>query len=129
MSRLSWGYWFVPRIMPLTPAFKYLFLAIIAALLVLAITTFVLQRRGGKNKKIFSELYYFGLGNFIIGFFLFFFRFEGTRFMTARYWLVLWFLGMIFWLYTIWKKFKALPIKRDKDHKMEEYLKYLPKKK
>jgi hypothetical protein len=115
--------------MPLSPMFLYIFLGILAILLLATILFFLWQKKGGRNKSVFLELHYFSLSNLIIGLALFFFRFEGTMFMTARYWLVLWFLGMGFWLYTIWRKFINLSKKNIKDERLDNYLKYLPKKK
>lgn len=129
MSRLSWYYWFRPRTMPLSPTFLYIFLGILAVLLILAVWFFIKYRQGGRFKRVFSDLHYFAVTNLIIGLALFFFRFEGTIFMTARYWLVLWFLGMGFWLYMIWREFRVLSSKGGRDEGIETYLKYLPRKK
>lgn len=129
MDRLSWAYWFRPRLVPLTPLFLYIFIGIIVVLFLAACLLYFLQKKSVSNKKIYISLYYFSLANFLIGLFLFFFRFEGLAFMTARYWLVLWFLSMAYWLYSIWKKYKNIPQKRENNQRLEEYLKYLPRKK
>lgn len=65
-----------------------------------------------------------------LGFFLTWFRYERAYFISARFWLFVWLVAIIYWLIVILKyQFKVIPEARKKLQKTKEFNKYLPKKK
>lgn len=65
-----------------------------------------------------------------LGFILTWFRYERAYFLSARFWLFVWFIGIIYWLVIILRyQFKVMPAARKKLQKTKEFNKYLPKKK
>jgi hypothetical protein len=84
------------------------------------------KRKKGAYFQIWSKLSSFGITNFFIGLFLLFFTYEGLVFLSMRFWFLLWLLVMIFWLYSIYKKFKKIPDILVKRKQAEDFKKYIP---
>ncbi|MCK5416014.1 hypothetical protein KAI92_01135 [Candidatus Parcubacteria bacterium] len=101
-----------------------LFILILAIFVILSI--YLSQIKKGSYSKIWRRLHFFTVTNFVISLLLLFFTYENIRFFSARFWFVLWVIGMIFWLILIYKQSKQIPKLREKRKKDEEFKKYLP---
>ncbi len=104
---------------------------IFAGLLILFLLTFVFfrimkKRKNGPYFKIFSRLSSFSFTNFFIGLFLSFFSYELIPVLSARFWYLLWALGMLIWLMFIAKEIKKIPEKKRKIAEEKEFRKYIP---
>lgn len=66
----------------------------------------------------------------IVGEVLVWFRYERVSILSARFWLFIWFVGLIVWLVFILKfQLKKVPEIMEKSKQRREFEKYLPKKK
>ena len=120
------NYWF--ELMPgvIGNSGKIFFLSLIIIFLLGAVLSSFYRRKGRLFKKTFSRLYDFFAGNFVLAIIFFFFRYETIPFLSARFWLALWFILIIGWLYFILKDLKGLDEKREEEKKRKEKEKYLP---
>ena len=64
--------------------------------------------------------------NFFVGLILLFFSHELIPFLSARFWFLLWGLGIAVWLVFIFKALVAIPKKKKQIEKEREYKKYIP---
>ncbi len=104
---------------------------IVIFLVILVILIFIFALLKSKHKKsflsrIWRKLYSFSITNLIIGIFLIFFFYEAIPFLSARFWLVFWVLGMIIWLFFIGKAILKIPKIRQEIKKENEFKKYIP---
>ena len=66
----------------------------------------------------------------LLGVALYFFSFERIRFFGARFWYLLWLVGLVFWVYRIVRHVKdEIPAARQRAHEQKEKQKYFPSKK
>lgn len=123
---LTIKYWFSVNPGSLVSLGFNLLLALTLALFLLGIITIVLKRKKGIYRGVFNSFYDFSVANFILGLLFLFFHYENIPFFTARFWLALWFIGIVIWLYFIFKKIKKIPEKRKELEAEKEKRKYLP---
>ncbi|NCN07744.1 protein BatD [Candidatus Falkowbacteria bacterium] len=111
----------------------YFLLVVFGILLGLAIGVKIAKKKTQKDTfyKILLQKYFVMLmTTSVIGLFLVWFRYERAFFLSARFWLLVWFIGFVAWLVVILKyQFKVIPEAREKLQKTQEFNKYLPKKK
>ena len=66
----------------------------------------------------------------LIGEVIVWFRYERVYVLSARFWLLVWLIGLVVWLAFILKyQLKVIPQARAKLQKTQDFNKYLPKKK
>ncbi|MDI3496166.1 MAG: hypothetical protein PWQ35_187 [Patescibacteria group bacterium] len=123
---LTIKYWFSVNPGSLVSLGFNLLLALTLALFLLGIITIILKRKKGIYRGVFNSFYDFSVANFILGLLFLFFHYENIPFFTARFWLALWFIGIVIWLYFIFKKIKKIPEKRKELEAEKEKRKYLP---
>jgi Ca2+/Na+ antiporter len=101
-------------------------LIIIALFAVLAVAAYFLSKKKWFYKPLFQRLLTFFVCNAIIAALLDFFTEEYVPFLSARFWMLLWFIGMIVWLWFIIAYAKKIPAKKVQLAREQEYKKYLP---
>ncbi|MFA5155722.1 MAG: hypothetical protein WC453_04840 [Patescibacteria group bacterium] len=127
MSNLiSVHYWFDLSPEPLLPKAQMALIGLVVLLAILAIATLIIKRRGGLYRGFLNRLYSLWAINTIIGLILLFFNYETVPFFSARFWLGLWSLAMLFWLILVLKKLKAIPQQKKRLTQEQELKKYLP---
>ena len=124
---LTMKFWINLRPGSLTP---FALKAIIIYLAVLAILAFVFYLFKARKQRllfqIWAKLYFFSLSNFIIGLFILFFSYELIPFLSARFWMLLWGVGMLVWLVYIFLAIIKLPKIKKTIAEKNEYKKYIP---
>ena len=75
---------------------------------------------------IFLTKLLFNLIFVIIGLFLTFFNYEMVPFLSARFWFLLWGIGILVWLFFIYKMIIKIPQKKALLEKEREFKKYVP---
>jgi hypothetical protein len=125
------GFWFTTVSPPMLPAFYYGFFVFFVLFVVAGILSskivkkekekFVL-RQAAKNMKG----WFYAAG--ITGLTWLFFSYERAVLLSARFWILVWFIGFGVWLVFIIKRIKKLPAKETELKKQADFEKYLPKK-
>ncbi|MDD3285723.1 MAG: hypothetical protein PHG95_03800, partial [Patescibacteria group bacterium] len=95
-------------------------------LLLASIFTGIKQSRKGLYKIFWKEAYNFSIGNLIIGAVFFFFNYERAAFLSARFWLAIWIIIMLWWLWPIVKQYRLVPAKQKQLAQEQEFKKYIP---
>jgi amino acid transporter len=107
--------------------YKNILIGTIITFFILAIVCFFLKKdKKGLYLKLWNKLFNFFTTNVFIGIVLFFFNKELIPFFSARFWYVLWAIGMVVWIGFIIKYLKSLPEKRKQMKETKEYKKYIP---
>ena len=111
----------------------YFLLAIFGAVIIAGIFFKVIQKIGrgdSFSKKLWQKYHLMFLTLGVIGVILTWFRYERVYVLSARFWLLVWLLGLVFWLALILKyQIKNIPPAREKSQRTNDFNKYLPKKK
>lgn len=123
---LSLSYWFELIPGPLGNSGKNAFIALILLFLLASVLTILLKKKGSIYKKTLIRLYNFSISNFVIALVLLFLRYEVVPFLSARFWLGIWFISSIIWLYYISLPIKDLRERKDEEKKKQELKKYIP---
>lgn len=123
---LTWKFWFNLRPEPLLPLFQNLYLLVLGLLLILAVVSYFKQKQKSLYRHVWKLSYFFSFTNLVIGSIFFFFNYERAAFLSARFWLAIWGLGMIFWAYLLIKKYRVVPENKKKLEEKKEFLKYIP---
>jgi len=123
---LTLKFWFNMRAGTLYPLVQKGLLVFLVMLFLLIFVSLFLKKRKSSYRRIWSKMQSFSTSNLIIGFILLFFTYEGLPFLSMRFWFLLWFLGMLVWLYFIYKETKKIPEIREKRKQEEEFKKYIP---
>jgi hypothetical protein len=64
----------------------------------------------------------------ILGFVVLFFFYEGVPFLSARFWLLVWFIGLIAWkVYILIYLFRKIPQESRENKDKQNFEKYLPR--
>lgn len=126
---LSPYYWFNLSPRPFADLTLKIILGFILLLLVLTAVASAVKKKWARSlyAGFWKSLYYFFLANFIIGLFLTFFNYEMVPFLSARFWFLLWGIGIIIWLAFLYKIIAIIPQKKAFLEKEKEFKKYLPK--
>lgn len=123
---LTTSYWFALIPGSLEQKGKIFFLVLSFLFLLGAVITLIYRRRTKLFKRTLSRLYSFFAGNLVVTLVFFFFRYEVVPFLSARFWLGIWFIIMIVWFYFIMKSTKGLSQKKEQFKLMKEKEKYIP---
>ncbi len=127
-SLFTLSYWINLRPGSLTLQFQR---NMVIFLVILVILTFIFALFKSRHRKslfnrIWRKSYSFSVSNLVIGLFLLFFFYEAIPFLSARFWLLLWGLGMMVWLFFIGKILVKIPKIRQKIKEEKEFRKYIP---
>jgi hypothetical protein len=125
---LSLNFWFNLRPEAFTPGSFKIILGIILLLIFLSVVSGIGKKRWSKSLyfSFWNSLYYFFLTNAIIGLLLTFFNYEMVPFLSARFWFLLWVIGMIIWLIFVSRIIIKIPQKKALLEKEKEFKKYIP---
>lgn len=125
---LTWNFWFSARPGAFIGFSLKIVLAFIFLLIILSVASGVIKKRWSKSlySSFWSGLYAFFLTNAIIGSVLTFFNYEMVPFLSSRFWLLLWVIGMLVWLFFIYRIAIKIPEKRARLEKEKEFNKYIP---
>ncbi len=123
---LTSSYWFSLIPGPLGQKGQIFFICLSALLLVGAVVSLVYRRKTKLFKKTFSRVYSFFAGNFVVALVFFFLRYEVVPFLSARFWLAIWFIIMAAWFYFILRSTKGLSEKKEQEKLRKEREKYIP---
>lgn len=123
----SLSFWFNTRPGLLMPIYSNIFIGFIIFLLIAFIVFSILQKKKkGAFTSFLRRLSSFSIINAIIGLILLFFVYELIPFLSARFWLLFWGIGMIVWLVTIFKKLRTVPVRKKQLEDEKEFKKYIP---
>lgn len=123
---LTLEYWFSVNPGALS-SLGFIILVIFTALFfLLGVAAIVVKRKKSVYRGVYNSIYDFSIANFILGLVFLFFHYENIPFFTARFWFIVWFLGIALWIYFIVKKIKKIPEKRKELEREQEMRKYLP---
>lgn len=120
-------FWFNQRPGLLIPLWRNTLIAVLAILLALAITSFILKKKSGIYAKLWDRIFNLSSTNLFIGLVLFFFNAELVPLLSARFWYLLWVIGMGIWTFFTVRYAMTLPQKKKEFEKRREFEKYLPK--
>lgn len=124
---LSLQFWFNLRPVPLLLIYQKILIALI---IILAVSFFISWIIKAKKKNLYTifwqKLNSFSLINCFIGLILLFFNYELIPFLSSRFWFLLWGIGIIVWIFFIFKILKTIPEKRKQITSEKEYKKYIP---
>ncbi|MBI4779610.1 hypothetical protein HY797_04125 [Candidatus Falkowbacteria bacterium] len=125
---LTWNFWFSARPGSFTGFSFKIILAFIFLLIILSIAGGVIKKRWSKSlySPFWNNLYIFFLTNAIIGLLLTFFNYEMVPFLSARFWFLFWAVGVLVWLFFIYRILIKIPAKRKRLEKEKEFKKYIP---
>lgn len=123
---ISWHYWFNLRPEPLTTTILELFAVFVFILITISIYSRFVSTRSGVKNGLWLKIFNFSFINSFLGMLLLFSNYQIIPFFTARFFLVLWAIIMIFWLFSMTKEFKKIPEKLKEEKKQDEFKKYLP---
>ena len=125
---LTWNFWFNLRPGAFIGLSFKIVLGFIALLIILTIVSGLIKRKWSKSLYacFWSSLYVFFLTNVVIGLLLTFFNYEMVPFLSARFWFLLWLIGMLVWLFFIYKIMIKIPQKKALLEKEREFKKYIP---
>ena len=125
---LTWNFCFSVRPGAFIGFSLKIVLGFIFLLIILSIVGGVIKKRWSKSLYacFWSGLYTFFLTNAIIGLVLTFFNYEMVPFLSSRFWFLLWVVGMLVWLYFIYRIAIKIPEKRERLEKEKEFKKYIP---
>lgn len=125
---LTLNFWFSLRPGAFIGPTLKIILGFIFLLIVLALAAGIGKKRWSKSlyTGLWQSLYYFFLTNAIIGLILTFFNYEMVPFLSARFWFLLWGLGLIIWLVFIYRTIIKIPQKKARLEKEKEFNKYIP---
>lgn len=122
----SLSYWFNLRPETLSNTGQIMFIALLGLFVLAIIMIFVAKKKMGVYRGFFKKISDFCVGNLIIGGLLLFFNYEIIPFFSARFWLAIWGLVMVFWAYFILKTLKRIKTTKTEHSREDELKKYLP---
>src|SRR3989344_1520301 len=99
---LTLSFWFRMNPDPFLPTFYYLFLGLFGLMIIGSIAAGQIWTRKRENYVLRHSAKYLKnwlLTGGIVGFFWTFFTYERATLLGARFWLILWAIGLGFWLY------------------------------
>ncbi len=123
---LTWKYWFALKPESLSSLGFYVFWGLLALLFLLTIALAIVKKKAGIYRGLLNRLYSFSLGNFIIGLVIIGLNYEAVPFLSARFWIGLWVIGLLVWLGFILKGLRKIPIQKKELEAEKEKRKYLP---
>ncbi len=125
---LTWNFWFSAKHGSFTSFSFKMILGFIFLLIVLAAVSGIIKKRLPKSLyfSFWSKLRVFFMSNAAIGLLLSFFNYEMAPFLSSRFWFLLWAVGMLAWLFFIYKAAAKVPEEKARAEKEKEFKKYIP---
>jgi len=124
---LTFHYWFNYAYIPFVPWFR-IFIFSFTGLMILGIVVFaILKKKKSLYTGFFKSLFSLSVANAIVGLLVSFFVFEEVPFFSARIWILLWAVEIVWWLVIIFKRLVKLPELKKEWEKEEKFNKYLPR--
>lgn len=126
-------FWFNLEPGALSPSMEQFFFVFFGAFVILGAVVRVVARHKKKDDK-YAVLIYRKVGQLlltmgILGMLFFFFTFEEAYFLGARFWFLLWGIGVIAWAASIFRFARTtVPAMRERHQKGKENERYLPRK-
>lgn len=121
------SFWFNQRPDHLLPFFRNSLVALIVSFLILAILSFIFKKKPGLYAKLWEKIFNLSSTNIVIGAVFLLFNDQRIPMLSARYWYILWAIGLATWIFFIVRYAKTLPEKKKEFEKQREFEKYLPK--
>ncbi len=107
-------------------AYKIFAIFFIILISINILVVFIKRKYKGPYHKLLNKVQTFTISNFSIGIFLLFFSYEEIPILSARFWHIIWFFGILFWIAQLLKEFSKIPEKKQKRAEALEFKKYLP---
>ena len=115
----------------LSPAFETVFFLLFALMMIVGAVVRIVARHRVDDRsllrtagKVGKMLIIMGL----LGMAWFFFTFEETYFFGARFWFLIWSVGLVVWIATIVRYVRVtIPAEKARNKNREEFNKYLPR--
>jgi len=125
---LTTDFWFSLRPGAFIGSSLKVVLGFIVFLIAMTVVAGFIKRRWAKSlyAGFWNSLYTFFLANAVIGAFLTFFNYEMVPFLSARFWFLIWAVGLIVWLVFVGKMLVKIPQKKALLEKEKEFRKYVP---
>jgi len=125
---LNWRYWLNPRPGSLEPTNEKIMIGFLVLLFATAFLITVLKKQYKKNpyRKTIEKIGTFVWTNLVIGVFLNFFIYELVPYLSMRFLLAIWIVGMIVWVIFIGKTLKIIPKIKEEKEREKEFKKYIP---
>jgi len=123
---LELSYWFDLKPLYFSDKSEKIFLIILLLLLITGVVSFIKKQKKSFYRGLYKMLYTFSSSSFIIGLLILFFRYERATFLSARFWMGLWFIFMATYLFYIIASLRKIPDNISKYKEEEEKKKYLP---
>jgi len=129
---LQFDFWFNLEPMALTPTFERFFFIFFGVMVIFGAVARIMARHK-KDDRLLLQVYrqigrmFLTMG--VLGLLIFFFTFEEIQFFGARFWFLIWGIGLIVWIVMIILAAKKIPQKREEYAKAKEGDQYLPRKK
>ncbi len=124
---LTWSFWLNLRPPAMLEIFNSLFLGVLVIFLILSAFAFYFKRKRKIYRSFWRRFYDFSASNLMIGLLLFFFSWQEVPFLSARFWLILWFALIVTWLYFLIKHLRKIPKRKEDAEKKKSFDKYIPK--
>jgi hypothetical protein len=125
---LTLNFWFSARPGAFSGLSLKIVLGFVVLLIILSVVSGVIKKRWSKGlySSFWGSLNTFFISNSIIGLLLTFFNYEMVPFLSARFWFLLWAIGMLVWFFFIVKIVIKIPSRRAQLEKEKEFKKYIP---
>ncbi|MDD4901011.1 MAG: hypothetical protein PHS62_02780 [Patescibacteria group bacterium] len=125
---LTLNFWFNLRPGVLLGASFKILLGFIVLLAAVAVIAAIGKKRWGQGlySSFWKSLYGFSLTNAAIGLMLAWFNYEMVPFLSARFWFLLWAIGILTWTFFLLRTVSRIPQKKARLEKEREFKKYLP---
>lgn len=125
------GFWFSMFPGTLSPVFEKVFFLLFAIMMIVGAVVRITARHRVEDRhmlRTFGKIGKMFIVMGILGMVWFFFTFEGTYFLGARFWFLLWTAGLIAWIVAIVRYVRVtIPAEKAEKKNREEFNKYLPR--
>ena len=127
MNLLSYRFWLNMRPDALTPFFNYFFIALILFFLAASAAAWMMKKlKKNIYTRLWEKLFTLFSVNLFLGLLMMFFNYERIPFLSARFWFLIWGVGILVWAIYILKYFKTIPEKIRINEEKKEFTKYIP---
>jgi len=125
---LTVQFWLNIRPGVLSPNLQTAFIMFIGLSLLLTVIFWYIRKQQKKSlyNRIYKKLYSLNLMNLVVGVIFLFFTIELIPLLSARFWFLIWGIGILVWLFFIGQAVFKIPIIKKDLAKEELYKKYIP---
>lgn len=125
------SFWFDLTPVSLAPFFERLFFVVFALLIIGGATLRIIGKNNTMDKYqriLVQKAARIAMSFGVVGFVIYFFTFEEIQFFGARFWFLLWFIGLVIAVVRLVRYYKKeVPLLRHRDQSRVEANKYLPR--